>query len=1154
MPNLQPSFRYRLQANLAMLWASVMLAPFAFAQAALDNTPSVTAGAEISADAVQTRLKQLDETTGLDAAVKAKAAELYKQSLEQLRAADEHVAKAASWARLRETAPQREEQQRQNLEQTTADPQPVLAAGATLDQHRRKLADAHEELAAAQKALATLAAEPARRAERRGELPQRLQELRQELADTESGSTAKPPVGEPAAISAANQTLMLARKLALQNQIQELQEEIPAYDATAELLTLETRLGERRAAQAERAVAAWRKIVSSRRGQEAETQWDTARIFEMRLAEQPAPPAIQELAAETVELARQRISRPEDTETVGRKISGTVRAMESVTARLEKVRESRRSVEEKLKIPGIESVIAPLLLQQKRDLPDLAREQRSIADRQAELSRVRLLQISLQEQATELRDLNTLVTRLIDRVEPAPAANDRDQLARDTWQLLELKRQVLDLLRGDYATYFNKLVDLGAEEQQLITEARDYAELIDKHILWIRSITPWEPAQLQSVRRAVGYLTSWDNWAGVGQSLGKTILDRPLSAALACFAFVLLGGRQRQIRARLRALGELAAQSYLEPISTTFQALLLTLLLSVVWPAMMWFLGWYLSTALESSDFTRAIGVGLLTTSRVFWTLQLLRAVCRPQGLAESHFRWHVPRVRLLRRYSRWLSVIGLPIVFLVTVLEEQRTDEFKTTLGRLAIMLGLLIAGPLVARVVRAPADTEGATSHPVPVVPRSRLQLATYLVALLAPLLLALLAAAGFYYTALQLSWRLLKTVWLVLTLILIHDTGIRWLYLARGRLALQRLESQRAGAEEASTTTAPEAKHGPHALDLADVNLQTRRLLRVVLGFALAVGAWTSWADVLPALKPLDLPVWSTTVEVTRIVTGANHVPQHERFPETRIITVGDVVLALLVVILAFVAASNVPGLLEVVVVRHLPLDPGGRYAVITLARYALNVVGLLVGFQMIGIGWAQVQWLVAAMTFGLAFGMQEVFANFVSGVILLFERPIRVGDVVTVENITGTVTRIRIRATTIRSLDCQEFIVPNKELITGKLLNWTLSDPVNRIVVQVGIAYGSDTERARQILLRIAKDHPEVLQDPPPQVTFEQFGDSALNFVLRAYLATMDRRLDTIHDIHTAIHQQFVQAGIQIPFPQRELHIRSATGIPGGQATP
>ena len=112
----------------------------------------------------------------------------------------------------------------------------------------------------------------------------------------------------------------------------------------------------------------------------------------------------------------------------------------------------------------------------------------------------------------------------------------------------------------------------------------------------------------------------------------------------------------------------------------------------------------------------------------------------------------------------------------------------------------------------------------------------------------------------------------------------------------------------------------------------------------------------------------------------------------------------------------------------------------------------------------------------MSLGLGFGLQEIFANFVSGLIILFERPVRVGDVVTIDNITGVVSRIRMRATTITDRDRKELIIPNKEFITGRVLNWTLTDPVNRVVINVGIAYGSDTQRAAEILLKVAKDHP------------------------------------------------------------------------------
>jgi potassium efflux system protein len=200
-------------------------------------------------------------------------------------------------------------------------------------------------------------------------------------------------------------------------------------------------------------------------------------------------------------------------------------------------------------------------------------------------------------------------------------------------------------------------------------------------------------------------------------------------------------------------------------------------------------------------------------------------------------------------------------------------------------------------------------------------------------------------------------------------------------------------------------------------------------------------------------------------------------------------------------------------------------------------------VIVGFNSLGVGWSKVQWLATALTFGLAFGLQEIFANFVSGLIILFERPIRVGDVVTVDDVSGVVSRVRIRATTITNWDRKEYVIPNKEFITGRLLNWTLTDKVNRIVINVGVAYGTDTEQARQIMLKICREHPQILADPPTEVSLEGFGDSALNFVVRTFLPNLDNRLEVIHQLHTEINRAFRDAGIEIAFPQRDLHIRT-----------
>jgi potassium-dependent mechanosensitive channel len=177
------------------------------------------------------------------------------------------------------------------------------------------------------------------------------------------------------------------------------------------------------------------------------------------------------------------------------------------------------------------------------------------------------------------------------------------------------------------------------------------------------------------------------------------------------------------------------------------------------------------------------------------------------------------------------------------------------------------------------------------------------------------------------------------------------------------------------------------------------------------------------------------------------------------------------------------------------------------------------------------------------------LQEIFANFISGLIILFERPIRVGDVVTVDAITGVVAKIRMRATTVTNGDRKELIIPNKEFITGRVLNWTLSDQVNRLTINVGVPYGADTKRVEQILLQVAKNHPAVLADPPPSVSLEAFGDSALNFVLRCFLPNMDNRSSATHELHMAIDQEFRAAGIEIPYPQHDVHVRSIDVPPG-----
>ena len=295
-----------------------------------------------------------------------------------------------------------------------------------------------------------------------------------------------------------------------------------------------------------------------------------------------------------------------------------------------------------------------------------------------------------------------------------------------------------------------------------------------------------------------------------------------------------------------------------------------------------------------------------------------------------------------------------------------------------------------------------------------------------------------------------------------------------------------------------------------------------MRLVTATAVIIALAVIWIDLLPGLRILDrMTLWTTGT------TTINPV------------TLSDILFSLGSIAVTVYAVRSLPALVELFLLRQL--SSGARYAITTIFRYVIGSAGLLFGLSFLSIPWSQLSWILAAASVGLGFGLQEILANFVSGIILLLEQPIRVGDIVTVDGSTGVVSKMQIRATTVTNWDRQELVIPNKDLVTGKLLNWTLSNVINRVVINVGVAYGSDPNRVRELLNKVVCEHPEVLVDPPPIVTFEQFGDSSLNFVIRCYLPSLEKRLLTIHELHAKIASTLNDAGIQIPFPQRDIHM-------------
>jgi potassium efflux system protein len=397
------------------------------------------------------------------------------------------------------------------------------------------------------------------------------------------------------------------------------------------------------------------------------------------------------------------------------------------------------------------------------------------------------------------------------------------------------------------------------------------------------------------------------------------------------------------------------------------------------------------------------------------------------------------------------------------------------------------------------------------------------------------------GYVYTAAQLGQRMVDTLWLMVALILIHQLIERWLMLTQRRLAfedaLERRRQQRAAREaeelEASSEEMEALQFEEPEIDYEALSDDTTKLINAVMALVAAFGLWVIWSDVLPALRILDdFALWHRSA----VVDGAEKLVP---------VTLNDLVMGLLAILMVVVAAKRLPALFEIVLLARLNISAGSRYAISSLTQYTIVAAGVVLVFNLLGGNWSEIQWLIAALGVGIGFGLQEIVANFICGLILLFERPIRIGDIVSVGDTDGTVTKIRIRSTTIRNFDQKELLVPNKEFITGRLLNWTLTDPVTRLVIPVGIAYGSDVALAIRLVREAAEEHERVLDEPAFMVTFDSFGENSLQIILRCFIGSMDFWRQTISELHLAINQKFAQAGIVIAFPQRDIHLKTTS---------
>ena len=739
-------------------------------------------------------------------------------------------------------------------------------------------------------------------------------------------------------------------------------------------------------------------------------------------------------------------------------------------------------------------------------------------DTRQQLDKLRLANLEISRSQYALNNQTLATSPTVQRT-----AAEQQQLDK----LLRNENILLTRLKEATSQAINELSQLLEVQDQITSQVQRGQALIYQHLLWIPSVpainADW-PEEISGSLAILAQSLRPDNtqpfWSPQ-PNWGRQFAIWLIVSGLGLIALRRITHSAKRWRGQL---GNVISDRF----SRTFAMLALPLMISLPIP---------LGIALVSLELVNLAAwwdqglirlLCLIFTFGLFCYQTLLLWLSVPNGLMVAHFATPEHLCRGLTNRIHYLFWLGMPLVLLIVAADRSLEPELQSGLGRLAFILLTVLITLFWSSLRRlAPQINQLTRSH------RWWQQSQVWLPGLVGIHLLMILAALlGYVYSAAMLMLMLLVLVGILTATLLFFRLGNRWLLISERQLAFKRARDRRTEILEAREKNEELPQLEENYLDLQTISDQARILLKTATVILFFLLVWITIRNALPNLDLLDQVVlWSSTVTGP---DGAQIISQS--------ITLKNLTYGAIVIILGALAAYNLPGLLELLILKHLTLSPGTGYAITTITKYMLIVTGVIAAASSLGLEWSKLQWLIAALGVGLGFGLQEIVANFISGIIILFEKPIRLGDTITIGDYTGTVTKIQIRATTISDWDRREVIIPNKNFVTDQLINWSLTDPVTRVVLNVGVAYGTDTQLTQKLLLEVAHSHPKVLKEPEPNAFFMAFGASTLDFELRVFVSAMADRLPVTHELNQAIDAKFKEHGIEIAFPQLDLHLK------------
>ena len=790
---------------------------------------------------------------------------------------------------------------------------------------------------------------------------------------------------------------------------------------------------------------------------------------------------------------------------------------------LDNLTQTQRTIDEQISALQGTLVLSRIIQQQKQKLPTNLNIQ-GLSKQIADL-RVKIFDIT--QKRNELYDIDAYISKIEQDENKSFTSAEKAQLA----SLLTERRKVSSDLIKSLNNQLNLAISLELTQQQITQISDQIQSKLDQQSFWVKSNNP---INLDWIKKLPMSLKA--QFDGIGKKIGfPTNFDNLPYLLTYVFILFVIGGLifkfKESIKQRLSVInGEINTLRSDSKWHTPL-ALFYTALLSL--SGTLWFLAACQLLGFFLVKNPQEFWEWSLRMAAYWWFFSFVLATLRPNGILVCHFGFSKESAAALQDVTKRIIVSVVLLLNTSIFSNVMDTGLANDVLGEINTIVALLFCIVIIApRFVRTEKSLSSTTTDKRD---RTIFKIVRILLQLV-PVVLIALIALGYYYTALNLVTHIINTyiAWVVWSLV--RHTIYRGVTVASRRLAYRRLQEKRQQKQQDSSDASASddvvvITEQEEGLDLNEVRSQLLRFADLFIWTALFVIFYYVWSDLVTVVSYLrDITLWQQTS-----TTEAGVV--------TETISLFNLIVALIIVVITYILVRNIQGILEILLFSRVKLSQGTPYTITTLLTYILVAVGGAWAFSTLGMSWSKLQWLFAALSVGLGFGMQEIFANFVSGIILLFERPIRVGDTVTINDVTGTVAKIRIRAITMIDPDRKEVIVPNKSFVTGQVTNWALSNTVTRLVISVGVAYGSDLELVKRLLLQAANEQPSVLKDPEPRALFLTFGASTLDHELRVYVGQVSERNDTLDALNRRVNQLFAENNIDIAFNQLDIFIKN-----------